>query len=279
MITSSPRDAAVLEPLYRFCSVTVGSVTADMTDRRARKAGHARDVVYATAKEILADFLRDRLALGEACDPGRRLLRGLLDSGRYGYEAVVLRGIHTAIVDEVDSLLIDEAMTPLIISVPVENTMLKEGVLAGHAIAAALHKGEHYIVDETLRAIHLTERGQAVLAETALSVSPRMPSLWKSGARREELIRQALSARELFLRDQHYVVHEGRVVIVDAFTGRMMPGRSWSAGLHQAIEAKEGVALTDPTAIRARMSFQRFFRHYRTLAGMTGTARGIGGEL
>ncbi len=268
------RDAELQAPLFDISGVSAGCVISGMAPAE-RRAGYAADVTYATGKEILADFLRDRLALGHAHDPSRRLLQSLLDSEHDTAGGIVMRGLGTAVVDEADSVLIDEAVTPLIIALPAENAPLKDGALAGFRIACGLERGRHYHVDVGQRRVRLTAAGSAALVDAA----ENLPSLWRGTTRREDLVLQALFAKELFHCDQHYVIDDGKVVIVDEFTGRMMPGRTWSAGLHQAIEAKETVEITDPTEIRARMSFQHFYRHYPHLCGMTGTAQGIAGEL
>lgn len=261
------RDAAWLRPLYTVCGVTVGSVTAAM-DSGARQKGYACDVTYTTSKELLADFLRDRLRLGDLQHPTRRLIRRLLASGADS-DGLVMRGLHTAIVDEADSLLIDEAVTPLIISAPQKNDLLKEAGMLAEQIAGGMAVEADYRKNARYKEIELTDAGRTKLAERAA----QLPGLWRGNERRLELIRQALVAREFFQRDKHYIVVEGKVVIVDEFTGRPMPQRTWREGVHQAIEAKEKLSLSDPSETVARLSFQRFFRCFHRLSGMTGTAR------
>jgi preprotein translocase subunit SecA len=268
------RDAALLGPLFAACGISVGCVTAAMRPDE-RRAAYARDVTYVTSKELLADHLRDRLVLGGPLTPTRRMVASLLDPARKGHGALVMRGLHAVIVDEADSILIDEAMTPLIISAPAENLPLAEAVAIGRRIAAGMTAGADYVVDERNRLVRLTDKGTAALD----AIAPTLPPVWRGPERRLDLITQALSAKELFLRDRHYVVQDAKVVIVDEFTGRPMPARSWSYGLHQAVEAKEGLAVSGAMDIRARMSFQDFFRSCRRIAGMTGTAAGVAGEL
>lgn len=268
------RDAALLEPLYRTCGVGVGCVTATMgpADRRA---GYGAAVTYVTAKDALADHLRDRLVLGEAEAPDRRMVASLLDPAGKGFDALVTRGLDAAIVDEADSVLVDEAVTPLIISAPAENIPLAEAMEIGRGIAASMTEGEDYRVDARHRRVDLTDRGR----ERLEALADTLPPIWRAPNRRIDLLTQALSAKALFHRDRHYVVEDGRIVIVDEFSGRTMPGRTWSYGLHQAVEAKEGLAVSDALEIRARMSFQDFFRTYRRLGGMTGTGWGVRAEL
>jgi preprotein translocase subunit SecA len=187
----------------------------------------------------------------------------------------LLRGLHFAIVDEADSIFIDEARTPLILSaeLPADDDGL---YLAALALADRLEEGRHYILREEARAIELTERGRATIAELAAGL-PHTP--WRMRQAREQIAVQALSARRLFQRDRDYVVIDGKVQIVDEATGRVMADRSWEGGLHQMIEAREQVALTGTRDTLARITYQRFFRRYRQLAGMSGTVREVAGEL
>jgi preprotein translocase subunit SecA len=268
------RDAAWLRPLYHFCGVRVGCVTAAM-DPAERLRGYHCDVTYTTSKELLADFLRDRLRLGAVTHPGRRLIRHLLTPQATEGDGLLLRGLHTGIVDEADSLLIDEAVTPLIISAPHKNELLKEAGQIAQQMVAALQAESDYRTNIRYKEIELTDTGRHKLAESAAS----LPGLWRGSDRRVELVRQALVAREFYLRDKHYIVENGKVVIVDEFTGRPMPQRTWREGMHQAIEAKEGLEISDPSETIARLSFQRFFRCFFRLSGMTGTAREAAGEL
>jgi len=270
------RDVAWLRPLYDFAGVRPGTVTGAMLPPDRRR-GYDADVTYTTSKELLADFLRDRITLGTVHQPVRRLIRQLLTPRTVMMEndRLVLRGLHTAIVDEADSVLIDEAVTPLIISVPRKNESLRMAALEADSLAAELQLDVDYKRDTRHREVELTPAGEDRVAERCKSRS----GLWRGRDRRNELLRQALTAREFFLRGKQYVVDNGKVVIVDEFTGRPMPQRSWRQGLHQAVEAKEGVELTDPTDTISRQSFQRFFRCFHRLSGMTGTGREAAGEF
>lgn len=268
------RDAGLLRPLYEFCGVRVGCVTAAM-DPAERMKGYAADVTYVTSKELLADFLRDRLRLGPLRDPTRRLIRRLLTPHAGARDGLLTRGLHTAIVDEADSVLIDEAVTPLIISAPHENALLKEAGRIACEITRDFAAGEDYRVLLRYKEVELTSRGADKLEERA----GRLPGLWRGYERRKELATQALVAREFFHRDRQYIIKDGKVVIVDEFTGRPMPQRTWREGMHQAIEAKEGLEISDPSETIARLSFQRFFRCFHRLSGMTGTAREASGEF
>jgi preprotein translocase subunit SecA len=188
---------------------------------------------------------------------------------------MVLRGIDTAIVDEADSILIDEAVMPLIISQAHENKPLTEACQAAIHIARALAAEKDYRVDRRYREIILTQPGEAKIAE----MSAALADIFQGSARREELVLTALTARVFYHRNKQYVVEKDKVVIVDEFTGRMMPQRTWRHGLHQSIEAWEGLPLSDPSETLARLSFQRFFRFFRKLGGMSGTAREAANEF
>lgn len=266
------RDAEWLAPLYHFCGVRVGLVTAAMPPGDRAKA-YGCDVTYTTSKELLADFLRDRLVIGGMTDPTRRLIRRML--APRAVEGLVQRGLHAAIVDEADSVLIDEAVTPLIIAAPHKNEALCEAARRASEIISTLAPEEDYRTNARYKEIELTENGLQKMVRRAT----QLPGIWQGQDRRLELVIQALVAREFFHRDRQYIVEDEKVVIVDEFTGRPMPQRTWREGMHQAIEAKEGLAVSDPTETVARLSFQRFFRCFHRLAGMTGTAREAAGEF
>lgn len=261
------RDAENFKPLYYVCGLKADCVTAAMEADQRRRA-YGAHVCYTTSKELLADFLRDRLQLQRVSDPQRRLIRQILRPTHNGKDTLVLRGLHTAIVDEADSILIDEAVTPLIIAQPRANPMLVEACMAARDLVDQLEPGEHYTVDYRYREVKLTEAGEDRLEELVEG----LPPVWQGVGRSRELIQQAITARELFLPGRQYVIQEDKIMIVDEFTGRIMPNRSWSEGLHQAIECKEGLEVTEPNETVARMSFQRFFRLFPRLSGMTGTA-------
>ena len=262
------RDAEWMGPLYWFCGVSVGYVTSEM-EPEARREGYFQEVTYTTSKEIIADFLRDRLWLGDLQDIGRRQVRALLGHQSRIEKGLVMRGIYSAIVDEADSILIDEAVTPLIISRSSSNRFFVEACKVANELADTLKVGIDYKVNYKYNEIELNPEVEERLRKLAEN-TPDISS--KIGAR-AELIRQALSAREFFHPDNKYVIQDGKVVIVDEFTGRLMPHRRWNAGLHQLIEAKEKLPLTPPEETLARLSFQRFYRFFPKLSGMTGTAR------
>ncbi|NDV62883.1 prepilin peptidase [Puniceicoccales bacterium CK1056] len=267
------RDSEWFQPLYEFCGVSVGAVTSIM-HAEDRTLGYSKDVTYTTSKEVVADFLRDRLRLGDHQHPTQRLLQRHLHP-YHGEDHVVMRGLHTAIVDEADSVLIDEAVTPLIISSPTNNNQLHQVYKEVWKITNQLKKDEHYRVDLRYKEAVLLPRGKQVV-ESHLSM---LPERWRGASRPVELVEQALNAREFFRRGKQYVVQKNKVVIVDEFSGRMMANRKWRHGLHQAIEAKEGLPLSPIDQTLARLSFQRYYRLYTKLSGMTGTAHEAAREV
>jgi len=261
------RDAQWMGPIYRFLGLTVASIRQESLPPERRAAYHA-DITYCTNKEVTADFLRDRLALGRLQDLSSALLGKIAEGHGSGTDRLVQRGLEFAVVDEADSVLIDEAVTPLIISGDAPNPQQVEAFEQAVELADRLEPGRDYRPSERWRDVDLTAAGKARLADLA----GRLGGVWHGTRRAEELVLQALTAREFFVRDKQYVVQDDKVVIVDEFTGRLMPDRTWRDGLHQAVEAKECLKVNLPKDTYARISFQRFFRLYRRLAGMTGTA-------
>ena len=239
------RDAEWMGPIYRFLGLMVGAIQHDMPDAE-RHAAYQADVTYGTNNEFGFDFLRDNM--------------------KYSTQDCVQRTHHYAIVDEVDSILIDEARTPLIISGPSEESTDKYYKI--DKIIPRLTRDEDYQVDEKARSVVLLEPG-IEKAEKSLGVTnlydPQHMELVHH-------IQQGLKAHTLFRRDVDYMVKDGQVVIVDEFTGRLMSGRRYSDGLHQALEAKEGVKIERENQTLATITFQNYFRMYDKLAGMTGTA-------
>ncbi|KPK78172.1 MAG: hypothetical protein AMJ79_00675, partial [Phycisphaerae bacterium SM23_30] len=262
------RDAEWMGRIYRFCGLTVGQIQQGIPAAERRR-GYLADITYCTNKEVTADFLRDRLILGRLKSLSSTLLAQIATGSQQVTDQLVQRGLNCAVVDEADSILIDEAVTPLIISGPAPNPERVESFYQAAQIVDRLDPEIDYRVNLQYREVKLTPKGKAHLAKLSQAVGP----LWKGVRRREEMATQALTAKELFLRDKHYILDDDKVVIVDEFTGRLMPDRNWRDGLHQAIEAKEKVPINPPKDTYARISFQRFFRLYRKLAGMTGTAR------
>jgi preprotein translocase subunit SecA len=267
------RDAAKMKPLYEFLGLGVGLVVQGMR-RSERRQAYAQSVTYVTNKELAFDYLRDRVALQ---GKGSRLHQSVrrLAGNAAADEDTVLRGLYYAIVDEADSVFVDEARTPLILSATGDASAEVEMGQEALAFARALVEPGDFVLDVFEHSVVLTDQGRDKLDAFA----EQRDGAWTSVRGREELVRQALSALYLFRRDQQYVVVDGKVQIVDESTGRVMPDRSWERGLHQLIELKEGV---EPTARRdtlARLTYQRLFRRYVHLSGMTGTAAEVAREI
>lgn len=260
------RDAEEMAPIYHWCGLTVDCVYQDL-EPEARRNAYAADVTYSTNKDVAADYLRDRLTLGTIRTlSGALIAESTLPGGNLSGK-LVMRGLESVIVDEADSVLIDEAVTPLIISGEGGDLEQEQSFSEASALAQRLQEERDYRINLRYREISITSTGKKRLEQ----LTKEMGGLWRGARRREELVNQALVAKHLFLRDTHYIVDEEKVVIIDESTGRLMPDRTWRDGLHQAIEAKEGVPVNAPKATCARISFQRFFRFYRRISGMTGT--------
>src|ERR1700736_5022805 len=253
------RDSEWMGRIYKFLGMSVGVIVHDLDDQE-RRQNYACDITYGTNNEYGFDYLRDNM--------------------KFRIDDCVQRGHNFAIVDEVDSILIDESRTPLIISGPSEESTDKYYKI--NRIIPKLVRGEEikgkepgesyttgdYTVDEKHRSTALTEEGTAKVEKLLGCGNLYQPENWTI----LHHVQQALKAHVLFLRDKDYLVQEGQVIIVDEFTGRVMPGRRWSDGLHQAIEAKENVKIERENQTLATITFQNYFRMYKKLAGMTGTA-------
>jgi preprotein translocase subunit SecA len=239
------RDREWMGVIYRFLGLSVGVILHELNDRE-RKEAYGCDITYGTNNEFGFDYLRDNM--------------------KFSLEDYVQRDLNYAIVDEVDSILIDEARTPLIISGPAEESTDKYYKI--NRIIPSLKQGKDYQLEEKSHAAFLTEEGVAAV-EKLIHVEnlydPRNIETLHH-------VNQALRAHALFKRDVDYMVKDGEVIIVDEFTGRLMPGRRWSDGLHQAVEAKENVKIENENQTLATVTFQNYFRMYKKLAGMTGTA-------
>jgi preprotein translocase subunit SecA len=239
------RDREWMGAIYRFLGLSVGVILHELNDRE-RKEAYGCDITYGTNNEFGFDYLRDNM--------------------KFSLEDYVQRDLNYAIVDEVDSILIDEARTPLIISGPAEESTDKYYKI--NRVIPSLKQGKDYQLEEKSHTAFLTEEGVAHVEKLI-----HVENLYDPG-NIETLhhVNQALKAHTLFKRDVDYVVKEGEVIIVDEFTGRLMPGRRWSDGLHQAVEAKENVRIENENQTLATVTFQNYFRMYKKLAGMTGTA-------
>ena len=241
------RDATDMGKIYNFLGYSVGTITADIPDDATRKAQYDADITYGTNNEFGFDYLRDNM--------------------KYSLDEMVQREHYYAIVDEVDSILIDEARTPLIISGPTKSKL--DNYVRADKVALQMVRDEDFTVDEKNRVILVTEKG-IEKAEKLFGVDNLYAM---ENAILAHHLDQALKAHHLFERDVDYVVKDGEIVIVDEFTGRLSEGRRFSEGLHQALEAKEGVEIKEESQTLADITFQNYFRMYEKLAGMTGTAQ------
>jgi preprotein translocase subunit SecA len=269
------RDAEQLRPVYKALGLTVGLVEAGQGPQE-RRAAYSCDITYCTNKDLVFDYLRDRMALNGRLARTRLLLDELFNQTDAGGPSLLIRGLQFAIVDEADSVLIDEARTPLILA-GADHRSEPDNKIYSKAleIAGELKSGEDFQLLPDENAVSLTKQGESKLS----AIVDGHEGLWSIRRARNELIHQALSALHLFRKDVHYILAGGKIQIVDEFTGRVMPDRSWERGLHQMIEAKEGCEITEQRRTLARITYQRFFRRYLHVCGMTGTALEAAGEL
>ena len=267
------RDAAWMKPLYDVLGLSVGTILEGMSPTDRRRA-YGCSITYCTNKQVVFDYLKDRLLLQQE-NRALHLKIEALHRADPRVSRLMMRGLCFAVVDEADSVLVDEARTPLIISggrgAGDEERVYRQALGAARRMLA----GRDYLVSERERHVDLTDLGRAHAAR----LTNRYGGVWNVPGHRENIIRQALAALHLHLRDKHYIIDEGQVRIVDEYTGRVMADRSWERGLHQMVEAKEGLEISGRQETLARISYQRFFRRYLRLGGMTGTAREVAGEL
>lgn len=264
------RDAEHNTALFDFFGLILGIVKQDMPvpDRAAQ---YRCNIVYVSNKELTFDYLKDRIAVGAMLNVHQKLQ--VLQKGA-GAVNSILQGLHVAIVDEADSVFIDEARTPLIISETLPDDLGEDVYKQAVTLARRLQKDVDYKTGKD-RDIWLTEQGLANIR----AGTQTWDGVWRSALWRKELIQKALSALHLFNRDEHYIIADDKVQIVDEFTGRVMPDRTWERGLHQMIEAKEGCEISGQRKTLSQITYQRFFRRYLLLAGMTGTAKEVDSEL
>lgn len=276
------RDAQTMIPVYQRLGITVGVVVSE-TEPPQRRDAYLKRVVYTTAKEVAADYLRDRIFLGTNDCSGARYTAKRITGARHNYAGMTQRGLFRAFIDEADNGLIDEATTPLIISRQQDVEDLEAACRGAWSVAQDLVEGVDYRVWRKEHRLELIEQGlDAAFERGGFPDSP----LWACPSRRRQLVKLGLEAREFFQLGTHYIVERkycgtstSPIVIVDESTGRPMPNRSWKLGLHQMVEAKEDLPLSPPTETIAQISFQSYFCKYAHLAGATGTAREIGAEV
>ena len=267
------RDAEWMKPIYSALDITVGVIKEGMSHEQKQRA-YACDITYCTNKHLVFDYLRDRMLLG---DESRRLhlqLEGL-HNNMPKTSLLLLRGLCFAIIDEADSVLVDEARTPLIISNKGESSDHDQVYKDAIRIARNLQSPRDYNIRVKEHSAELTDLGRAYVARH----SKNLGGIWSGARRRDELMRQALLALYLHEIDKHYLVKDGKIQIIDEYTGRVMADRSWERGLHQMVESKEGCEISLRQETLARISYQKFFRRYLRIAGMTGTAREVANEL
>ncbi len=265
------RDAEEMEPLYQQFGLSLGVIVHEI-DLPGRRVAYQSDIVYITGKELVFDYLRDQMKL-----PHKQPIRmqvASLHSTRVESQ-LQLRGLHFALVDEADSVLIDESRTPLIISGTQGNEEEQAFIETGWELSFQLQEETDFLVNKDRREIDLTEQGRKTLQYLSHEFGP----LWKGSIRREEIIQKALLARFIYKLDKDYLVREGKVELIDPLSGRVMEGRSWEKGLHQMVELKEDCELTEQRITLARISYQNFFRRYLHISGMTGTAWEVRDEL
>ncbi len=271
------RDADWMRPVYSALGMNVGVIESQLPQADRRKA-YDCDITYGTAKEFGFDFLRDKLLERRIGEGQTDFLGGMLGTGGDGGgDKPVQRPPHFILVDEADSILIDEARTPLIISaLPTEAQRIAvESYKWAASVAQQFVEDEHYDYDHDKRSVELTGEGRRLVREL-----PKPPAMHSVGMFTiYEYIERAIRVEREFILDRQYVVIDGEIVIVDEFTGRIAEGRKWRAGVHQAVEAKQGVEVTVETGQAARITVQDYFLLYPNLAGMTGTASSSAGEL
>ncbi|RMD64535.1 MAG: hypothetical protein D6824_03850 [Planctomycetota bacterium] len=264
------RDAGALAPLYERAGVRVGVVQESEPVARRRQA-YRCDVTYLTARQAAADFLRDQLSLAGVRSLSEALLADGLGAGRLA-DALVTRGLEAAIVDEADDALLDNANAPLILtekhSEAAEDELHARAAAEAVSVARALVEGRHYRFDESLQEVRLTKQGERAVEELAAL----RDGLCRSARRARELVVLALESRRKTRAGVEYVVRDNALTLVDEATGRLAPDRAWREGLHQVVEAQEGLTPSPLRRTLARISFQRFFRLYRLLSGVTATA-------
>lgn len=271
------RDAESRGVIYRRCLVDVGAIVQEL-DPAQRAEVYAKPIVYGTPKQITADWLRDQIMLGTVNTAwvGRQSMVNARTSSAGMNSGPMIPGLRAAMVDEADAVLIDEGVVPLIIARSRREDDMATTYRLTAQMAAKLDEGPDYSVDHLRRKVEIKRRG---LHRCKQMWEERPEPIWRAERRAEELVKQALIARHCYVAGKNYQVVEGKVVIVDEYTGRFLADRSWEHGLHQSVEAKEGLDITADRETLARMSFQRFFRSYPFLCGMTGTVAESKGEL
>jgi preprotein translocase subunit SecA len=272
------RDAHSRQGIYRRCLLAAGAITQEMPPGE-RFDVYAMPIVYGTPKQITADWLRDQIRLGAQTTVWKGRQNIVMGGGGRASSTnagPMIPGLRAALVDEADAVLIDEGVVPLIIAQSRRADDMAEVYRSAARIAAMLDEGPDYSIDHLRRRAEIKTRGRHRCHQIFETLQE---PIWRAQRRAEEMVRQGLVARHCYIRGHQYQIVDGRVMIVDEYTGRFLPDRNWEHGLHQAVEAKEGVEVTADRETLARMSFQRFYRTYPFLCGMTGTAADATSEM
>ncbi len=269
------RDAEEMVPLYERLGLTGGSIIDGM-ETSNRQQTYLSDIVHTTNQQIAFDYLRDRIEIGDDTGDIRFEYRQIQrNSNSHTGNPLLLRGLCFALVDEADSVLIDEAVTPLIITKTLPNENNADTYSDALYLASTLFVDTDFHLNKKTRAIELTLTGEENLEYLILN----LPRMWRHKRKREMLVKQALAANYFYTKDKQYVVDEAKVQIVDESTGRIMADRAWEQGLHQMIEAKEGCLISEQREPQARISYQRFYSRYLRLGGASGTISEVSAEL
>ena len=263
------RDAELMRPLYVRCGLEVAAIAQSSQPDLTTEAYRA-DVVYAAGRQLLTDFLRDQIILGGVDDVLRMRVRDMKSDSRQP----VMRGLYAVIVDDAESVLFDDATTPVVISAPSDNPMLIEAVRGAHQLVAYLTAERDYRYLAGKRDIEFTADGESLLDQHG----GLMPPLWRVAERRDDLVRQAIVVRDQLHAQRHYVIQQGRLSIIDDYIGRLLARPAWTHGLHQAIELKEGLQPSPQARVLARMAMAPFFRRYRHLGGIGVDIREVSSE-
>lgn len=267
------RDCDQLLPLYKFLSLNADVALRSKKPHERREA-YTHDITYVTGQQLAFDYLHDRLVANGQASSLRQRIRSVGDSSE-SCQQRLLRGLCFAIVDEADSVLIDEARTPLILAREIESLSIANTYSQALDVARELRVGEHYHLDSVARRVELTDAGRVQVR----SIDTPHGGTWETERSLHTLLAQALCALHLYDRDVHYFIRDGRIQIIDEYTGRTLPDRSWSRGLHQLIELKEGCDVTPARETLSQITFQRLFPRYMRLGAMTGTATEVASEL
>jgi len=267
------RDASTVNALYRAINISVGCATQRNNDDERREA-YRCDVVYCTNQQLAFDYLRDQLRLNAGRDRLSHLVDKLAPQASISV-GLFLRGLCFAIVDEADSILVDGAITPLIIANEAQQREEELTYRRAFALSRTMTDSQDFTVCHKTRTVTMTERGLKKIRVLTSSLD----GSWPAARWRDELVKTAIEAQHLYQRDEHYLVRDGSVEIIDQSTGRTLPDRAWQRGLHQMIELKENCSLTVQREPLAKLTYQAFFRRYLRLCGMSGTVREVGREL